>query len=129
MALCNSLQAAACLMFCAAALTCAENPNRPAPIASQTETTVVDGGLGTAPPIALPRVEKAPSWDASASFSRPFTQTTTSQKPARFANRLLKIGLGGMVPMGPVPPSGNGKLGLKGLLMHKSATEVEEPEQ
>jgi len=123
----TSVRAAACVILCFAASTWAQSPNRPAPIASTTETTVVDGGLGTAPPIALPRVENAPSWDASANLSRPFAQTMSAQKPQHFTNKLLRIGFGGMIPMRPADPSANGKLGLKGLLMHRTA-EAPEPE-
>lgn len=139
MALCNSLQAAACVFFCAAGLTSAQSLNRPAPIASPMEATVVDGGLGAAPAIELPRVESAPASNGAADFSRPFAQTTTASHQSNgLATKLLKIGLGGIIPVpgilpgarnNEIPPSGNTKPGLKRFLMHKTAVEVSEPEQ
>jgi hypothetical protein len=141
MALCNSLQAAACLFLCAAGLACAQSPNRPTPIAGPTETAVVDGGLGAAPPIELPRVESAPASNAAADFSRPFAQmTTASHQPNGLATKLLKIGLGGIVPVPGMfpgakreesepPASGSSKLGLRRFLIHKTYVEATEPEQ
>jgi hypothetical protein len=129
MAFCNSLSAAACLILCGAVFTRAQSPTRPSPIASATEITVVDGGLGTAPPIALPRVESGPTSNAAAELSHPFAQTTNAHQPAHLASRLFKIGFaGGIVP--ETSPSGNNKLGLtklalKGLLIHKTTASVE----
>ncbi|HEX4228850.1 MAG TPA: hypothetical protein VHZ07_09270 [Bryobacteraceae bacterium] len=140
MALCKPLQVAACLFLCAG-LTPAQSLNRPAPIASPTETTIVDGGLGAAPAIELPRVESAPASNSAADFSRPFTQMTTASRQSNgLATKLLKIGLGGIVPVPGMfpgakreesepPAPGSGKLGLKRFLVHKTYVETTEPEQ
>ncbi|MGC2660367.1 MAG: hypothetical protein WA324_20635 [Bryobacteraceae bacterium] len=126
MALRIPLQATACLIVCATGLLCAEAPSRPTPIAASTETGVIDGGLGTAPAIALPRVETSSNANAAAELSHPFTPTTTVHQPNHLASRLLKIGLGGttMVSNNPNTSSANGKFGLKGLLLHKTTSEA-----
>jgi hypothetical protein len=140
MALCKPLQAAACLFLCAAGLTRAQSLNRPVPIAGPTETTVVDGSLGSAPPIDLPRVETAPASNSAADFSRPFAQMTAATHQSNgLATKLLKIGLGAIVPVpgmlpgtkreeGELPPPNSNK-GLKRFLIHKTYVEATQPEQ
>jgi hypothetical protein len=141
MALCNSLQAAACLFLCAAGLTNAQSLNRPVPIATPMETTVVDGGLGAAPAIELPRVESAPASNDAAGFSRPFAQMTApSHQTNSLATKLLKIGLGGIVPVPGMfpgqrrevnasPAPEGGRLSLKRFMIHKTYVEAPAPEQ
>ena len=128
----SSLQAAACLILCGATWARAEAPNRPTPIAGPAETSVIDGGLGSAPPIPLPRVESVPASNAAAELSRPFAQMTDAHQPSHLASRLFKIGFGGAIRPDDSPSSndkaGSTELGLKGLLVHKSKGSVEPAE-
>lgn len=117
----NSLQAAACLILCGAAFACAQVGNRPAPIASPTETTVVDGGLSTAPPISLPKVESSTTPNAAAELAPTGAQGTVSRQTHHMSTEIWKMSPSSL--LGSTKREGNppadSKLGLKGLLFHK----------
>ena len=129
MAFRNSLHAATWLILCVANWARAEAPNRPIPVADPSETTVVDGGLGVAPPIALPRVESVPTSNAAAELSLPFASITNAHQPNHLAGRLFKISFGSAITSSDSSSStdkpGSTKLGLKGLLIHKTKSSVE----
>ncbi|HEX4808696.1 MAG TPA: hypothetical protein VH325_07195 [Bryobacteraceae bacterium] len=121
MAVRNLLQAMTCLILCGAALACAETSSRPAPIASPTETTVVDGGLGNAPAIALPTVESAPTSNSAAEFAHTGAQSIAARQTNHVTSEIWKMSPGsifGSAKQDGNPP-GNNKLSLKGLLFHK----------
>ena len=82
-----------------------------------------------APPIALPRVESVPTSNAAAELSHPFAPITTAHQPSHLTGRLFKIGFGGAIKSNDsssgTDKPGSTKLGLKGLLIHKTKSSVE----